>query len=138
MLVGQVQEERKYGEPSFVASLAHCGIDVHTELSDTVLARLLRECAFTAFPSLQEGWGLPVQESLMCGKLCLVSDTLPVAEEIRNPALIRIAPNDFYGWQEALRTWLENEPMRRAFAARASEYSPPGWDDIAAAIAAPD
>ena len=135
VLVGQVQEERKYADPAFVAHLKRSNIDVHADLPDPALTRLMRDCAFTAYPSLQEGWGLPAQESLMCGKLCLVSSTLPVAQEIRNPALIRIAPDDFYGWHEALKSWLDNAPMRRAFAERARDYVPPTWREIAETIA---
>ena len=135
LLAGQVQEERKFGDPAFVGELRRFNIDVHVDVPDGTMARLMRDCAFTAYPSLQEGWGLPAQESLMCGKVCLVSSTLPVAQEIANPALIRISPNDFYGWHEALRTWLENAQMRRAFAERAREYQAPSWRDIAQTIA---
>ena len=135
VLAGQIQEERRYADPAFVRQLAQVNIDIRTDVSDDLLARMMRECAFTAYPSLQEGWGLPVQESLMCGKICLVSDSLPVAQEIANSALIRLAPNDFYGWFEALRTWLDNAPMRRAFEERAKEYVPASWREIAESIA---
>ena len=138
VLVGQIQEERKYADASYVANLARSNIDVHTDLSDAALSRLIRDCAFTAYPSLQEGWGLPAQESLMCGKVCLVSSTLPVAEEIDNAALIRLAPDDYYGWHEALRSWLDNTPMRRAFEEQARAYSPPTWRDVARTILSPD
>lgn len=134
VLVGEVQEERKYGDPDFCANLGRIGIDVHSMLPDAAVAHLLETCAFTAYPSLQEGWGLPVQESLSCGKICLASDTLPVAQEIVNPALIRISPIDFYGWYDALKTWLDNDALRRAFSERASEYVQPTWRSIAEAI----
>jgi glycosyltransferase involved in cell wall biosynthesis len=134
VLVGQVQEERKYGDATFVAQLKRSNIDVHADLPDAVLAGLMHDCAITAYPSLREGWGLPAQESLMCGKVCLVSSTLPVAQEIANPALVKIAPDDFYGWHEALKTWLGNAAMRRAFSERAREYSPPTWREIAETI----
>jgi len=134
VLAGEVQDERKFADPDFVARLARSNIDVHASVSDSSLARWMRDCALTAYPSLQEGWGLPAQESLMCGKVCLVSSSLPVAQEIANPALVRIAPGDFYAWHEALRSWLENEPMRRAFAERAREYRAPTWREIANVI----
>ncbi|HEX6794479.1 MAG TPA: glycosyltransferase [Casimicrobiaceae bacterium] len=134
VLVGQVQEERKYADPSFVAHLERSNIDVYSDLPDAALSRLIQDCAFTAYPSLQEGWGLPAQESIMCGKVCLVSSVLPVAEEIDNPALIRLVPDDFYGWYEALKTWLDNHAMRRAFSERAKEYVAPSWRTIAERI----
>ena len=134
VLTGEVQDERKFADPQFVAGLGRSNIDVHASVTDSVLARWMRDCALTAYPSLQEGWGLPAQESLMCGKVCLVSSSLPVAQEITNPALVRIAPGDFYAWHESLRSWLENAPMRRAFAERAREYRAPTWRDIASVI----
>jgi glycosyltransferase involved in cell wall biosynthesis len=134
VLVGEVQEEHKYGDPSFRAELRQSNIDVYTLLSDGALAHLMQRCAFTVYPSVQEGWGLPVQESLECGKICIVSASLPVAQEVNNAGLIKISPTDFYGWHEALKTWLSNPSMRRAFAARAREYRPPAWHDIARAI----
>lgn len=37
------------------------------EPSDEELRGLYRNCLFTVFPSLYEGWGLPVTESLLLG-----------------------------------------------------------------------
>jgi glycosyltransferase involved in cell wall biosynthesis len=41
--------------------------------TDAELMALYRGCQFTLFPSLFEGWGLPVSESLALGRPCLVS-----------------------------------------------------------------
>lgn len=49
-------------------------IRVLENLTDAEIADLYRRCLFTAFPSLSEGYGLPVVESLSYGKLCLTSD----------------------------------------------------------------
>ncbi|MGO4727587.1 MULTISPECIES: glycosyltransferase family 4 protein [unclassified Inquilinus] len=43
--------------------------------SDAELAFLYRNCRFTVFPSLYEGWGLPIGESLWFGKHCIASKT---------------------------------------------------------------
>ncbi len=48
--------------------------------SDAELAALYRGCRFTLFPSLYEGWGLPVTESLAFGKPCLASATTSIPE----------------------------------------------------------
>lgn len=48
--------------------------------SDAMLAQLYRDCRFTIFPSLFEGWGLPVGESLWFGKHCLASSASSVPE----------------------------------------------------------
>ena len=41
--------------------------------NDTELNHLYRNCLFTVYPSLYEGWGLPVGESLWHGKICAAS-----------------------------------------------------------------
>ena len=43
-------------------------------LADGEVATLYLACRFTAFPSISEGYGLPVAESLGNGKLCVASD----------------------------------------------------------------
>ncbi|WP_456685244.1 glycosyltransferase [Bradyrhizobium sp. P5_C11_2] len=42
--------------------------------SEDELAGLYANCLFTLFPSIEEGWGLPVGESLWFGKLCVSSN----------------------------------------------------------------
>ena len=51
------------------------------DASDGELASLYRGCRFTLFPSLYEGWGLPVTESLAFGKPCIAArgSSLPEA-----------------------------------------------------------
>jgi glycosyltransferase involved in cell wall biosynthesis len=48
--------------------------------TDSEIAALYRGCLFTVFPSLYEGWGLPVTESLAMGKPCLCADRTSLPE----------------------------------------------------------
>ena len=50
------------------------------DLSDEELARQLNECAFTVFPSVMEGFGLPILESLWHGKPCVCANFGAMAE----------------------------------------------------------
>jgi glycosyltransferase involved in cell wall biosynthesis len=50
------------------------------DVNDAQLARLYETCLFTVFPSLYEGWGLPVGESLAYGKLCVTSSVSSMPE----------------------------------------------------------
>lgn len=48
--------------------------------SDTELGFLYQHCRFSVFPSLYEGWGLPIGESLWHGKLCATSNCSSMPE----------------------------------------------------------
>lgn len=48
--------------------------------SDEELNWLYENCMFSVFPSLAEGWGLPIAESLCHGKMSLVSGTSSMLE----------------------------------------------------------
>jgi glycosyltransferase involved in cell wall biosynthesis len=50
------------------------------DLSDAELQEAYRRCVFTVFPSLCEGWGLPVAESLAHGKFCVASNRTSIPE----------------------------------------------------------
>ena len=49
-------------------------------LSDAELQQAYRSCLFTVFPSLSEGWGLPIVESLAHGKFCVASNHTSIPE----------------------------------------------------------
>jgi glycosyltransferase involved in cell wall biosynthesis len=50
------------------------------DLSDSELRQAYRSCLFTVFPSLCEGWGLPIAESLVQGKFCVASNRTSIPE----------------------------------------------------------
>ncbi len=70
--------------------VAQCGLgkeEVPWELlrfihrpNDRELHHLYKHCLFTVFPSLYEGWGLPIGESLWHGKVCATSNVSSMPE----------------------------------------------------------
>lgn len=68
-------------------------IKLLADISDAELARLYQDCLFTVYPSLYEGWGLPVGESLAKGKICVtcMNSSLP---EVAGKYGVYIDPND--------------------------------------------
>jgi glycosyltransferase involved in cell wall biosynthesis len=54
-------------------------------VSDADLIDLYRSCALFVFPSLHEGFGLPVLEAMACGALVLGADGTSIPEVIGNP-----------------------------------------------------
>lgn len=51
-----------------------------SDISDDDLTALYQNCLFTFYPSLYEGWGLPVAESLSFGKVCIASNSSSIPE----------------------------------------------------------
>jgi glycosyltransferase involved in cell wall biosynthesis len=51
-----------------------------SNISDVVLGKLYEGCICTVYPSLYEGWGLPVTESLCYGKVPIVSRVASLPE----------------------------------------------------------
>jgi len=49
-------------------------------LSDEELTELYSQCLITVYPSIEEGWGLPIGESLDAGKLCISSHATSMPE----------------------------------------------------------
>jgi glycosyltransferase involved in cell wall biosynthesis len=102
--------------------------------SDAELAALYRGCLFTVFPSLYEGWGLPVTESLTFGKPCVISNATSLPEA--GGTLARYF--DPENIAEATRVIHETIADRAALAAWerriATEFQPVAWDVSAQAI----
>jgi glycosyltransferase involved in cell wall biosynthesis len=78
------------GQRGWLNSEAHARLAASDELtrqvvilsniSDVVLGKLYRGCICTLYPSLYEGWGLPVTESLCFGKVPIVSNVASLPE----------------------------------------------------------
>jgi glycosyltransferase involved in cell wall biosynthesis len=52
-------------------------------VDDETLLRAYRECRFTVYPSLMEGYGLPIVESLLHGKPCICGENGALGEVAR-------------------------------------------------------
>ncbi len=55
-------------------------VTILSGIEDVELQALYRDCLFTIYPSLYEGWGLPVTESLCHGKVPLIADNSSLPE----------------------------------------------------------
>jgi glycosyltransferase involved in cell wall biosynthesis len=105
-------------------------------LSDAELATAYRRCLFTVFPSLMEGWGLPVSEGLEHGKLCVASNrgALP---EVGGDLVDYFDPDDDAGASAAIERAIFDHDYRAAREARISaEFRPLSWADCTAALIA--
>lgn len=78
------------------------------DVTDGELAWLYRNCMFTVYPSLYEGWGLPVAESLAHGKLCITSNSTST-KEIAPTLTELLDPHDLRAWIEKISFFTKNE-----------------------------
>jgi glycosyltransferase involved in cell wall biosynthesis len=117
----------RFADAAHQARLAEDGITVINGCSADHLARLYRHAAFTVYPSAAEGWGLPPVESLLMGKPCLISDSLPVAQEIDSAGLKRVPTLSPDAWTEALCEWLDSTEALKAASDQARDFEPPAW-----------
>jgi GT2 family glycosyltransferase/glycosyltransferase involved in cell wall biosynthesis len=102
--------------------------------SDAEIEQLYRGCLFTIFPSLYEGWGLPVTESLAFGKPCLAANNSSLPEAGGNLARYFDAGSvsDAY---TAIRAILADRTDLAAWQDRiVREYCPQSWQQAAETV----
>jgi glycosyltransferase involved in cell wall biosynthesis len=86
-------------------------------VEDQDLPALYRKAALFAFPSLYEGFGLPVLEAMGCGVpvVCSCTSSLP---EVAGGAALLVDPLDIDALAQALTRALEDPDLRRAMVER--------------------
>ena len=103
---------------------------VISEASDASLREIYANCEFTVYPSLAEGWGLPIAESLSFGKPCVASNRTSLPE-VAGSLVDYFDPGD----EEAALAAIERVILSpRYLAQRTSDirtYQPRLWDDCA-------
>jgi glycosyltransferase involved in cell wall biosynthesis len=111
-------------------------IRVVGNLSDEGLSALYRDSLFTMFPSHCEGWGLPVAESLVHGRLCIASNATSIPE-VGGPFALYHDPLDVAEAcrlvEAALFDGTTRAEQERLIAER---YKAPSWRDTAHAVMA--
>jgi alpha-1,3-rhamnosyl/mannosyltransferase len=95
-------------------------------VADSDLAALYRLCTVFAYPSLYEGFGLPLLEAMACGAACLTSDVSSLPE-VGGDAVVYADPLSVDSIRSALERLLSSEDERRrlgmAAVRRAREFS---------------
>lgn len=112
-------------------SLLDESIEYVGNCSDEQLRALYNDCAFTVFPSLEEGFGLPILESLWYGKPCVCADFGAMAEVAKGGGCLEVDTRDASAVQDALARLIGDTNLRRKLAQEASERLPSTWHDYA-------
>jgi len=80
-------------------------------MDDAVLPAFFRQAEAVAYPSLEEGFGLPALEALACGAV-LVTTTGSAMEEVVGDAAVLVRPRDPAGLATALKRALTDTTLR--------------------------
>lgn len=78
---------------------------------DRAVPALFRSAAVVAYPSLDEGFGLPAFEALACGAPVVTTSGTPMAAALDDAAML-VAPGDVEALGEALLTVVAGDPDR--------------------------
>ena len=101
-------------------------------VEDAELRALYSACRVFVYPSIYEGFGLPLLEAMMCGVPVVTSNVPSIVETVGDVARLA-SPTDFRDLAHAIKTLLEdaNERLHRAAAGveHAKKFS---WEKTAA------
>ena len=104
-------------------------------VTDSELGHLYEHSRFCVFPSLYEGWGLPVGEALAVGKAVIASDegSLP---EVGGDLVRYVSAWDPYAWADAIQEYVANPQLVQDVEYKVkTQYQPRQWSDTARSVA---
>lgn len=108
-------------EPEFGGSILH-----FTGLSDETIGALYADAAFSLYPSLYEGYGLPPTESMLAGTPVIAS-TGGALPEVVGEAGLCLDPGDVEAWYREVRRMIEDDGYRQSRVELAKSYKPVSW-----------
>ena len=117
-------------------------LSVTREMGDDELRRAYQRARFAIFPSLHEGYGLPVSEALSAGTPVITSNFGSMQEIARNGGCLLVDPHADEGSGEALRSLLTEDSLLSDLQHQARNQTSRSWETYAAdlweALVAPE
>ncbi len=107
----------------------------HEAADDATLAELFATARATLFPTIAEGCGLPLLESLWQGVPCVCSDLPVLRENASGGGCLPVAPGDHGAWRDALRRILTDDALCTRLGSEAAVRPLPTWRESAATLA---
>lgn len=120
-MMAQFEADESYGSSLIVLS----------GVNDNELANIYSNAAFGLFPSLYEGYGLPVVELFQYGKAVL-SSSAGALKEVVGPYSPCLDPLDEDAWYKAMSKWIKNPDERTQYETIIREqFAHPTWEEAA-------
>jgi glycosyltransferase involved in cell wall biosynthesis len=98
-------------------------------VDDDTLRRLFAECSFTVYPSIIEGFGMPIVESIWHARPCLCSNQGVMAELARDGGCLTVNVEDVPALSEAITRLVEDQTLRNRLSIEASQRHLKSWRD---------
>ncbi len=111
------------------------GIRWEKKADDTRLRELYSECDFTVYPSLEEGFGLPILESLWNARPCICRNTGSMSEVAEGGGCLTVDTADATLLAEAMLRLIRENALRLKLAEEATTRSFKTWEDYAREVA---
>jgi glycosyltransferase involved in cell wall biosynthesis len=106
-------------------------IELLTSITDDSLWAAYRLSHCVLFPSLNEGYGLPVAEALACGTPVVTSNFGSMAEIAELGGAVLVDPRDDSSVTEGLASVLTDDALHARLRAEAAARPQRSWDDYA-------
>lgn len=106
-------------------------IEVGNEVSDAVLDSAYRSARVLVFPTLHEGFGLPIVEALSYGVPVITSDFGSTREIAEGAGAFLVDPEDVWALADALRRVLTDDELHATLVEQARSRPDRTWHDYA-------
>jgi glycosyltransferase involved in cell wall biosynthesis len=129
-LIGLSHPETGRAALEKLSALQHAGRPLRYEgaVDEAALEQAYTDCDFTVYPSLMEGFGLPVLESIHHGKPCLCSNRGALGEAAHGGGCITCDEVDAKSLKGAMETLITDPVLREKISAEAAARPGRSWD----------
>ncbi len=118
-VLGEIDRLAKRGRP--LKWLRH--------VSDLALHQAYRDCSFTVYPSVREGFGLPILESLWHGRPCICGANGAIGEAAHGGGCLTVTCTDANALADGMHELLAREATYRRLFGQARDRTFRSWDD---------
>ncbi|MEY2881440.1 MAG: hypothetical protein RLZZ15_3820 [Verrucomicrobiota bacterium] len=108
----------------------------HAAADDAAVAQLYATARASVFPTIAEGCGLPLLESLLRGVPCVCSELPVLRENADGGGCLPVALHDRAAWREALRRLLVDDAWHARLTGEATTRPLPTWGEAAETLRA--
>lgn len=132
-IIGTLQRDTGQAALDRLQELKQTGRPIQYDgwLDDDALESAFKKSAFTVYPSLLEGFGLPVWESLLHGKPCICSSIGATGETAQGGGCKTTDTGNPAALAGTIKSLLADPGELAALAAEAAGRTPPRWADCA-------